>query len=110
MFRNRMQVSACCRLLLDREGLGSLWTSKGPCDAAIETLEREDGLSLEQRLMLLVCVTMWKGGSVLKLGGVLESLHGESAAVVTTLVDAAAHGPEAVDAWLGLLSRQPAQA
>lgn len=110
MFRNRMQMSECCRLLLDREGLGNVWTAEGPRDNAIQTLERAGNLSSEQRLMLLVCRTMWRGGSLLKLGGVLESLRGEPAAAVTTLVDAAAHGPEAVDTWLRVFSRQPARA
>lgn len=107
MFRNRVQLNACCRTLLERSGTAELWSESGPSPAAAHQLERSEGLNPDQRVVLRTCLALWSGKSVLKLADALEQLRGEQAAAVSTLVDAAAHGPEAVDIWLDFFACAP---
>ncbi|MBI5547800.1 MAG: hypothetical protein HY901_28285 [Deltaproteobacteria bacterium] len=106
-FRSREQLAACCQVLMGRVGLSSLWTARGPAESAVHALER-DGQSFtsEQRMMLLACLSLWQGQGVMRMADFLSRLPRTEASEVAVLIDAAAHGPEAVDQWLAHFGSQ----
>jgi hypothetical protein len=100
MFRDDLQKSTVCMVLLDQVGLAHLWSEEGPTEKAKALVEADGGDLLgDQRLMLLTCHGLWadEGGPTM---GELRSLAPPLLVAVASLMRCMGTGPEAVDQWL----------
>lgn len=103
-FRNDQQISACCQVLLRRNGLGWAWSLNGPtprgADAIEKVLAKESPLSSGEKLMLRVALDFWNGDGKATVGDMVAIFDNENLRAIATLLAAASLGPTAIDGWL----------
>jgi hypothetical protein len=100
MFRDDLQKSTVCLVLLDQVGLAHLWSEGGPTEKAKALVEADGGDLLgDARLMLLACWDLWSGEGGPTMGE-LRSLSPPFLVALASLMRCLGTGPEAVDQWL----------
>jgi hypothetical protein len=95
-FRDQQQRAEVCCVLLARVGLTDRWDRGGPTPQASAAGRQ---VSRDAKTLLGVCWVIWESTTTPGLGEVL-SLSPEHLRLVASLMEAASHGPRAIDRWI----------
>ncbi len=113
MFRDDKQIAACCKVFLDRIGLGYVFGPDGPTPRGLAVihgvLKNGSVLSSGEQLMIRVALDFWNGDGKATIAEILWTFDNDNVEIVASLLKATRGNPSDVDNWLRLRTRSAVQ-